>query len=119
MSIEAENKSGPAMAQEGPLTRFFRATELDTRMLGMVGALVVVWCVFDIWSGIRLANDGLFGGSFLTPRNLWTLLVQTSSIAIMANAKTRRSGRRSRRGSGAPASRGTAAASFCSRCPGS
>ena len=25
-----------------------------------------------------------FGGSFLTPRNLWTLLVQTSSIAVMS-----------------------------------
>ena len=24
------------------------------------------------------------GGAFLTPRNLWTLLVQTSSIAVMA-----------------------------------
>ncbi len=84
MSVDAENKSGPAMVQEGPLARFLRATELDTRMLGMVGALLVVWCIFDIWSGLRLANDGLFGGSFLTPRNLWTLLVQTSSIAIMA-----------------------------------
>jgi D-xylose transport system permease protein len=27
---------------------------------------------------------GLFGGSFLTPRNIWTLLVQTSSIAVMS-----------------------------------
>lgn len=50
----------------------------------MVAALLVVWCVFDIWSGILRPNEGLFGGAFLTPRNLWTLLVQTSSIAIMA-----------------------------------
>ena len=28
-------------------------------------------------------GDGLLGGSFLTPRNLWILLVQTSSIAVM------------------------------------
>ena len=27
---------------------------------------------------------GLLGGSFLTPRNFWTLLVQTSSIAVMS-----------------------------------
>ncbi|MEZ5733491.1 MAG: sugar ABC transporter permease [Paracoccaceae bacterium] len=53
-------------------------------MLGMVAALVFVWCVFDIWSGLLRPNDGLFGGAFLTPRNLWTLLVQTSSIAVMA-----------------------------------
>ncbi len=67
-----------------PLKRFLDATELDTRMLGMVAALVFVWCVFDIWSGILRPNEGLFGGAFLTPRNLWTLLVQTSSIAVMA-----------------------------------
>lgn len=72
------------MSEEGAVTKFLRATELDTRVLGMVGAIVVVWCIFDIWSGTRIASEGLFGGSFLTPRNLWTLLVQTSSIAIMA-----------------------------------
>jgi D-xylose transport system permease protein len=72
-------------AQHGnALQRFLSATELDTRMLGMVAALIVVWCVFDIWSGVLRPSSGLFGGSFLTPRNLWTLLVQTSSIAIMA-----------------------------------
>ena len=67
-----------------PFKRFLDATELDTRMLGMVAALLFVWCVFDIWSGILRPNEGLLGGAFLTPRNLWTLLVQTSSIAIMA-----------------------------------
>jgi len=78
------SSSEPGLVRENPVARFIRATELDTRMLGMIGALLVVWCIFDIWSGMRLANEGLFGGSFLTPRNLWTLLVQTSSIAIMA-----------------------------------
>ena len=29
-------------------------------------------------------GEGLFGGSFLTARNIWVLLVQTSSIAVMA-----------------------------------
>ena len=67
-----------------PIKRFLGATELDTRMLGMVAALLAVWCVFDVWSGILRPNEGLFGGAFLTPRNLWTLLVQTSSIAVMA-----------------------------------
>ena len=52
-------------------------------MLGMIGALLLIWVGFDIYSGILRPGDGLFGGSFLTPRNLWTLLVQTSSIAVM------------------------------------
>jgi D-xylose transport system permease protein len=79
----------PAMVQEGALARFIRATELDTRVLGMVAAIVIVWCIFDIWGYLRIPAGGeglggLFGGAFLTPRNLWTLTVQTSSIAIMA-----------------------------------
>jgi D-xylose transport system permease protein len=56
------------------LTRFLKATELDTRMLGMVGALLLIWIAFHVLSG----------GLFLTPRNLWNLSVQSSSVAIMA-----------------------------------
>lgn len=82
-SIPSSNDS-PALEEEGVVTRFFRATEIDTRMLGMVAALLVIWVGFDIYSGILRPNEGLFGGSFLTPRNLWTLSVQTASIAIMS-----------------------------------
>jgi len=57
-----------------PLTRFLKATELNTRMLGLIGALLLIWIVFHILSG----------GLFLTPRNLWNLSVQSSSVAIMA-----------------------------------
>lgn len=70
--------------KDGLFTRFLRATEIDFRMLGMVAALIVIWVGFDIFSGMLRPSDGLFGGTFLTPRNLWTLLVQTSSIAVMA-----------------------------------
>ncbi len=56
------------------LGRFLKATELDTRMLGMVGALLVIW----------LGLHFLSGGLFLTPRNLWNLSVQSSSVAVMA-----------------------------------
>ena len=69
--------------REGPFRAFLNATELDVRILGMVGALLVIWCGFDIVSGLARPNTGLFGGSFLTPRNLWTLTVQTSAIAVM------------------------------------
>src|SRR5437867_11908936 len=43
-------------------------------MLGMIGALIVIWVLFNIVSG----------GTFLTARNLWNLSVQSASIAIMA-----------------------------------
>ncbi len=58
----------------GPVGRFLDATELDTRMLGMVAALAIIWIGFDIASG----------GVFLTPRNLWNLSVQTASVSVMA-----------------------------------
>jgi D-xylose transport system permease protein len=51
-----------------------RSTEVDTRLLGMIAALAIIWIGFNILSG----------GLFLTPRNLWNLSVQSSSIAIMA-----------------------------------
>ena len=61
------------------VTRFLRATEIDTRLLGMIGALLLIWFGFHFYGAI-FGN----GGFFLTPRNLWNLSVQTSSIGIMA-----------------------------------
>jgi D-xylose transport system permease protein len=57
-----------------PVSGPLRSLEVDTRMLGMVGALAVIWIAFDIVSG----------GTFLSPRNLWNLSVQSASIGIMA-----------------------------------
>jgi len=65
--------------REGPIARFLKATELDTRLIGMVGALALIWVGFHMYGA--LVNDF---GAFLTPRNLWNLSVQTSSIGIMA-----------------------------------
>jgi D-xylose transport system permease protein len=85
MSNTPPSSQSPALQNEGAITRFFRATEIDARMLGMVAALIFIWCAFDFASGILRGDfGGLLGGSFLTPRNLWTLLNQTSSIAIMS-----------------------------------
>jgi D-xylose transport system permease protein len=67
-------KPAEAAADFNPVQRFLSATELDTRLLGMVGALALIWIGFHFLSG----------GVFLTPRNLWNLSVQTSSIAVMA-----------------------------------
>src|ERR1041385_6335620 len=52
----------------------FRSLEIDTRLLGMIVALAIIWIGFQVLSG----------GLFLTARNLWNLSVQSASIAIMA-----------------------------------
>jgi D-xylose transport system permease protein len=67
----------PARSAPGSATSFrslLRATEIDTRLLSMVVALVVIWVGFNIASG----------GQFLTARNMWFLSVQTASVAVMA-----------------------------------
>lgn len=70
----SNSSSRPKESRTSSISRFINATELDTRLLGMVGALLLIWIGFDILSG----------GLFLTPRNLWNLSVQTSSVAVMA-----------------------------------
>ncbi len=50
------------------------STEIDTRLLGMVLALIAIWIAFHVLSD----------GNFLTARNLWNLSVQSTSVAIMA-----------------------------------
>ncbi|MFM2318397.1 MAG: sugar ABC transporter permease [Thiothrix sp.] len=74
MSSPATTPDKARASELGAVAKFFKATELDTRMLGMVGAMLLIWLVFNILS------DGLF----LTPRNLWNLSVQTASVAVMA-----------------------------------
>ena len=61
--VKSTASSGPRTAEANPVTRFFRATEIDTRLLGMIGALIIIWIGFHI----------ITGGLFLTPRNLWNL----------------------------------------------
>jgi D-xylose transport system permease protein len=48
--------------------------EIDPRLFGMLVALLAIWIVFNVWSG----------GTFISPRNLWNLSLQTSAIGIMA-----------------------------------
>ena len=61
----------------GPTKRSARSVfarlEVDTRLLGMIVALGVLWISFNFLS------DGLF----LSPRNLWNLSVQSAAVAIM------------------------------------
>jgi D-xylose transport system permease protein len=57
-----------------PVRRTLSYLEVDSRLLGMVLALAIIWIGFDLVSN----------GTFLSPRNLWNLSVQSASIAIMA-----------------------------------
>jgi D-xylose transport system permease protein len=74
---ETETAAPASAAERGSRSvgNFIRTAEIDTRLLGMIGALIVIWIAFNIMSG----------GTFLTPRNLWNLTVQTSVVAIMAS----------------------------------
>lgn len=51
-----------------------QSLEVDTRLLGMIGAFILVCVVFNV----------LTDGRFLTPRNVFNLTIQTVSVAIMA-----------------------------------
>jgi D-xylose transport system permease protein len=66
--------AAPPPRPERNLGALFRSLEIDTRLIGMVLALAVIWIGFQILSG----------GLFLTSRNLWNLSVQSASIGIMA-----------------------------------
>jgi len=70
----AAPQPGAGQAPNRSLRSILSALELDTRLLGMIGALAIIWLFFNILSG----------GSFITARNLWNLSVQSASIAIMA-----------------------------------
>ncbi len=56
----------------------FAQLEIDTRLLGMIGAFIVICLVFQMLTG------GLFDGRFLTARNIFNLTIQTVSVGIMA-----------------------------------
>lgn len=79
MSDVSLQKTVKEAGTDGVFTRFLRQTEIDSRLLGMVGALVLIWVGFHLYGAIV---NGY--GAFLTPRNLWNLSVQTASIGVMA-----------------------------------
>jgi D-xylose transport system permease protein len=64
----------PGTARPQRARNLIDALEIDTRLLAMAAALVVIWVGLDL----------LTGGIFLTARNLWNLSVQTSVVGIMA-----------------------------------
>ncbi len=67
-----ETSSQPIPQKTKP--SLFQQLELDMRLLGMIGAFVIL-CI-----GFNIVTDG----RFLTPRNLFNLSIQSVSVAIMA-----------------------------------
>src|SRR3712207_9102727 len=67
-SVSEAHLAGPAVSSEPTLRRLIRATELDTRMLGMIAALALIWVGFHAIGGLRTTGDPL-DGVFLTPRS--------------------------------------------------
>jgi len=53
---------------------FLQTLEVDTRLLGMIGAFLLVCAVFFV----------VTDGKFLSARNIFNLTIQTVSVAIMA-----------------------------------
>ena len=76
--------AGPAQQAQAPerdegearsIRAALRSAEIDSRLAGMLVALAIIWGVFQIITPNH---------TFLTPRNLWNLSVQSSVVAIMA-----------------------------------
>jgi D-xylose transport system permease protein len=70
-----EHEAGGVRGVLGKVRSGLRSAEIDGRLAGMLGALAIIWIVFQIITP---------GHIFITPRNLWNLSVQTSVVAIMA-----------------------------------
>ncbi len=63
-----------ATVKQRVLAQFLRKADIDSRMLGMIIALLVIWVTLDI----------LTDGIFFTARNMYNLAVQSSVVGIMA-----------------------------------
>jgi len=69
-----DRPSAATRAAERARASILSALDLDIRLLGMIGALFLIWIGFHIFTH----------GTFLTARNLWNLAVQTSVVGIIA-----------------------------------
>jgi len=85
--------SDRGLARNAELQRrsLIETLEIDTRLLGMVVAFVLICVCFQVWTGIRAIPEftwnpfaWLANGRFLIPQNTYNLAVQMVSIALMA-----------------------------------
>jgi len=70
MGDSTDSLKEPARTKKNILAQL----EIDTRLLGMIGAFILLCLVFNF----------LTDGRFLTPRNIFNLTIQTVAVAIMA-----------------------------------
>jgi D-xylose transport system permease protein len=73
-SADGHDRYAPCCERAAKPRRAFSPLEIDTRLLGMIGAFVLICLVFNC----------LTEGRFMTPRNIFNLTIQTVSVAIMA-----------------------------------
>ena len=76
-----------AETTQTPKPSFFQSLELDARLLGMIGAFFVIAAGFHLYTGYGRSGLSLgmvTDGTFLTPRNIFNLTIQTASVGIMA-----------------------------------
>ncbi|TAG17960.1 MAG: sugar ABC transporter permease, partial [Rhodobacterales bacterium] len=59
----APQTHSPQVQTEGGFARFLRATEIDPRLLGMVGALLLIWVAFEVYSAFVLGRPSLLLGA--------------------------------------------------------
>src|SRR4030088_1611180 len=74
-TLSRDAEALPTPPSERSFAALLLSVDVDTRLIGMIVALGIIWLGFQIGSG----------GLFLTSRNLWNLSVQSASIAIMAS----------------------------------
>jgi len=68
------NQAQQAAVKQRALAQFLRKADIDSRMLAMTIALLVIWVTLNIMT------DGIF----FTARNMYNLAVQSSVVGIMA-----------------------------------
>lgn len=84
-------QAAPEAAPVQPRRSLLETLEIDTRLLGMIGAFLVICIAFQGWTGIRVLSEftwnpfaWLANGRFLIPQNVFNITIQVVSVAIMA-----------------------------------
>ncbi|HYM83385.1 MAG TPA: sugar ABC transporter permease [Candidatus Dormibacteraeota bacterium] len=71
-------------SRKGRSDGVFQALNLDSRMLGMVASLAIIWIGFQVLSGLIGPTGNPLDGTFLTAQNLYNLSQQTVTVGILA-----------------------------------
>ena len=79
-------KTSPAtLPQEGGFGRFLRATEIDPRLLGMFGALMLIWLCFEAYSTVVLGRPSMLLGAAQAEANVIRRREETNATRSLLN----------------------------------